>query len=201
MAAITLDRRRQEPMTGKTMAVGGRVARHRATANSWCWSAPRAAASPRCCAWSPGWRRSPTARCGSAGRVVNDVEPADRDIAMVFQNYALYPHMSVRQNLAYGLKNRGMAEAEIARRVDEAAQILEIGQFLDRKPRAAFGRPAPARRHGPRHRARAGGVPVRRAAVEPRRQAARSRCAARSGSCRGGSAPPRSMSPTIRSRR
>ena len=57
-------------------------------------------------------------------RVVNEVEPADRDIAMVFQNYALYPHMSVRQNLAYGLKNRGTPKDEIARRVDEAAKIL-----------------------------------------------------------------------------
>ncbi|TMV77998.1 ATP-binding cassette domain-containing protein, partial [Thioclava sp. BHET1] len=66
-----------------------------------------------------------------AGRAVNQVEPADRDIAMVFQNYALYPHMTVRQNLAYGLKNRGTPKDEIARRVDEAAQILEIGPFLD----------------------------------------------------------------------
>ena len=72
-------------------------------------------------------------------RVVNEVEPAERDIAMVFQNYALYPHMTVRQNLAYGLKNRKMAKDEIARRVDEAAKILEIGQFLDRKPRALSG--------------------------------------------------------------
>ena len=72
-------------------------------------------------------------------RVVNQIEPADRDIAMVFQNYALYPHMSVRQNLAYGLKNRGTPKAEIERRVDEAAKILQIGQFLDRKPRALSG--------------------------------------------------------------
>ncbi len=73
------------------------------------------------------------------GRVVNEVEPADRDIAMVFQNYALYPHMTVRENLAYGLRNRKVAKAEIARRVDEAAQILEIGKFLDRKPKALSG--------------------------------------------------------------
>ena len=78
-----------------------------------------------------------TVRIGE--RVVNKVEPADRDIAMVFQNYALYPHMSVRQNLAYGLKNRRMARDEIARRVDEAAKILEIGPYLDRKPRALSG--------------------------------------------------------------
>jgi sn-glycerol 3-phosphate transport system ATP-binding protein len=72
-------------------------------------------------------------------RVVNRLEPAERDIAMVFQNYALYPHMSVRQNLSYGLKNRGTPKAEIARRVDEAARILEIGAYLDRKPRALSG--------------------------------------------------------------
>ncbi|MBU3030559.1 sn-glycerol-3-phosphate import ATP-binding protein UgpC [Paracoccus marinaquae] len=72
-------------------------------------------------------------------RVVNRIEPADRDIAMVFQNYALYPHMSVRQNLAYGLKNRRTPRAEIERRVTEAAEILQIGPFLDRKPRALSG--------------------------------------------------------------
>ncbi|WP_372801464.1 sn-glycerol-3-phosphate import ATP-binding protein UgpC [Paracoccus seriniphilus] len=72
-------------------------------------------------------------------RVVNQIEPADRDIAMVFQNYALYPHMSVRQNLAYGLKNRRTPKAEIDRRVNIAAEILQIGSFLDRKPRALSG--------------------------------------------------------------
>jgi sn-glycerol 3-phosphate transport system ATP-binding protein len=68
------------------------------------------------------------------GRVVNQVEPADRDIAMVFQNYALYPHMSVYNNMAYGLRNRGMAKPEIDSRVQEAARILELGAMLDRKP-------------------------------------------------------------------
>ncbi|WP_294644230.1 sn-glycerol-3-phosphate import ATP-binding protein UgpC [uncultured Aureimonas sp.] len=67
-------------------------------------------------------------------RRVNDLGPADRDIAMVFQNYALYPHMSVRQNLAYGLKNRKMPAAEIERRIGEAARALEIETYLDRKP-------------------------------------------------------------------
>ncbi|MBB3950718.1 sn-glycerol-3-phosphate ABC transporter ATP-binding protein UgpC [Aureimonas jatrophae] len=75
---------------------------------------------------------SGTIRIGD--RVVNDVEPADRNIAMVFQNYALYPHMTVRQNLSYGLKNRGMKAAEIERRVGQAAASLEIAAFLDRKP-------------------------------------------------------------------
>ena len=68
------------------------------------------------------------------GRIVNQVEPADRDIAMVFQNYALYPHMSVYNNMAYGLRNRGMKEGEIETRVEEAARILELGTMLTRKP-------------------------------------------------------------------
>ncbi|MCV3768416.1 sn-glycerol-3-phosphate import ATP-binding protein UgpC [Rhizobium sp. TRM95796] len=72
-------------------------------------------------------------------RRVNDVDPADRDIAMVFQNYALYPHMTVRDNLAYGLKNRKTPKAEIESRVDEAARMLEIEPYLDRKPRALSG--------------------------------------------------------------
>ena len=73
------------------------------------------------------------------GKVVNQMEPAERDIAMVFQNYALYPHMSVRQNMSYGLKNRKMPKGEIARRIDEAAAVLEITPYLDRKPRALSG--------------------------------------------------------------
>jgi sn-glycerol 3-phosphate transport system ATP-binding protein len=73
------------------------------------------------------------------GRIVNRIEPADRDIAMVFQNYALYPHMSVYNNMAYGLRNRGMPKPEIDTRVQEAARILEIGPMLDRKPRQLSG--------------------------------------------------------------
>ena len=68
------------------------------------------------------------------GRIVNQIEPADRDIAMVFQNYALYPHMSVYNNMAYGLRNRGMPKDEIDGRVREAARILELAALLDRKP-------------------------------------------------------------------
>src|SRR5215471_16778389 len=73
------------------------------------------------------------------GRIVNRIEPADRDIAMVFQNYALYPHMSVYNNMAYGLRNRGMAKPEIESRVQEAARILELTAMLDRKPRQLSG--------------------------------------------------------------
>ena len=71
--------------------------------------------------------------------VVNDVQPKDRDIAMVFQNYALYPHMSVRDNMAFGLRLRKFKKDEIDRRVGEAADILEITDFLDRKPKALSG--------------------------------------------------------------
>ncbi|MBB3317540.1 sn-glycerol 3-phosphate transport system ATP-binding protein [Rhizobium sp. BK181] len=74
-----------------------------------------------------------------AGRNVNNAEPAERDIAMVFQNYALYPHMTVRGNLEYGLKNRRTPRAEIDRRVHEAAEILEIGPMLERRPRELSG--------------------------------------------------------------
>ncbi|MDQ0420120.1 sn-glycerol 3-phosphate transport system ATP-binding protein [Peteryoungia aggregata LMG 23059] len=90
-------------------------------------------------------------------RVVNQIEPADRDIAMVFQNYALYPHMTVYDNLAYGLKNRGTPKTEIAARVAEAARMLEIEKYLDRKPRALSG--------GQRQRVAMGRAIVRKPAV------------------------------------
>ncbi len=73
------------------------------------------------------------------GQVVNDVAPKDRDIAMVFQSYALYPHMSVFDNMAFGLKLRKVPKEEITRRVEEAAEILGIGQLLKRKPRELSG--------------------------------------------------------------
>jgi len=73
------------------------------------------------------------------GQVINDLAPMDRDIAMVFQNYALYPHMSVYDNMAFGLKMRKFARAEIGKRVKEAADILGIGELLKRKPRQLSG--------------------------------------------------------------
>jgi len=73
------------------------------------------------------------------GRVVNTLEPRERDIAMVFQNYALYPHMSVYDNMAYGLKIARLSKEEIAERVDKAAAMLELKPYLDRKPRALSG--------------------------------------------------------------
>jgi sn-glycerol 3-phosphate transport system ATP-binding protein len=73
------------------------------------------------------------------GRIVNGVEPKDRDIAMVFQNYALYPHMSVYDNMAYGLRMRRMRRGDIKRRVEHAAGILQLEELLDRKPRQLSG--------------------------------------------------------------
>ncbi len=73
------------------------------------------------------------------GKVVNNVAPKDRDIAMVFQNYALYPHMSVRENMAFGLKLRKFPKDEINARVEEAAEILQLQSYLDRKPKALSG--------------------------------------------------------------
>ena len=70
------------------------------------------------------------------GKLVNDVEPKDRDIAMVFQNYALYPHMTVFDNMAFGLKLRKVPKAEIKQKVEEAARILDLEKLLDRKPKA-----------------------------------------------------------------
>ena len=73
------------------------------------------------------------------GKRMNDVEPKDRDIAMVFQNYALYPHMTVRENMEFPLKLRKMSKDEIDRRVNQAAETLDITQYLDRKPKALSG--------------------------------------------------------------
>ena len=90
-------------------------------------------------------------------RVVNDLEPKDRDIAMVFQNYALYPHMSVYDNMSYGLRIKGFSKAEIDQRVQRAAGILELKPFLERKPRQLSG--------GQRQRVAMGRAIVREPAV------------------------------------
>ncbi|MGH2443075.1 MAG: ABC transporter ATP-binding protein [Chloroflexota bacterium] len=90
-------------------------------------------------------------------RTVNDLSPKDRDIAMVFQSYALYPHMSVRDNMAFGLKLRKTPKPEIKRRVEDAAEILNIGNLLDRKPKQLSG--------GQRQRVALGRAIVRQPAV------------------------------------
>ena len=91
------------------------------------------------------------------GRLINDVPPKDRDIAMVFQSYALYPHMTVYKNIAFGLELRKTPKDEIDRRVHEAAKILEIEHLLDRKPKALSG--------GQRQRVALGRAMVRNPAV------------------------------------
>ena len=96
-------------------------------------------------------------RISIGDRVVNDLEPKDRDIAMVFQNYALYPHMSVYQNMAYGLKIRKLVKEEIDLRVRKAARILELEKLLDRLPRQLSG--------GQRQRVAMGRAIVREPAV------------------------------------
>ncbi len=95
------------------------------------------------------------------GKIVNDLPPRSRNLAMVFQSYALYPHMTVRENMGFSLKIAGQKPEDIAPQVEEAAKTLDLDASSRPPPLAAFGRPAPARRHGPRHRAPAGSVSVR----------------------------------------
>ena len=132
-------------------------------------------------------------------RDVTDMPPKDRDIAMVFQNYALYPHMTVADNMGFALKIAGVPKDEIRKRVEEAAKILDLTQYLDRKPKALSG--------GQRQR-----VAMGRAIVRSRRCSSwTSRCptstpssacrpAPRSPSCSAASASRPSTSPTTRSR-
>ena len=143
------------------------------TASFSSWSALRAAASRRRSAWSPGSRTSATAGCSIGGTVANDLSPRDRNIAMVFQSYALYPHLTVAENIGFGLRVRGVASEEIAAKVKETAAILELRNYLQRKPAQLSG--------GQRQRVAMGRAIVREPhaflmdepLVEPRRAAAR----------------------------
>ncbi len=107
------------------------------------------------------------------GEVVNHLPPRERDIAMVFQNYALYPYMKVYDNIAFGLRSRKTPKAEIEPKVRRAAQMLGIDHLLDRYPAPAFRRPVAAGRYRARDRAQCPPVPVRRTALQPRCAAAR----------------------------
>ena len=106
------------------------------------------------------------------GKDVSSVGPAQRGLAMVFQSYALYPHMSVRGNIAFALKMAKQSTEMIEQKVKKAAAILNLDRLPRPQAEAIVGRTASARRHRPRDRARAQGVPVRRAAVQSRRGAA-----------------------------
>ena len=134
------------------------------------------------------------------GEVVNDLPPRDRDVAMVFQNYALYPHMSVRENMGFALKLAKRSAGDIEQRVARAADILGLAPYLDRYPRQLSG--------GQRQRVAMGRAIVRQPKVflfdEPLSNptpSCASPCASRFASCNGGSRPPRSTSPTTSSRR
>ena len=105
--------------------------------------------------------------------LVNDLPPKDRDMAMIFQNYALYPHMDTYDNMAFALKMRGLDKPEIDRRVRDAARVLGLDDVLTQEAADAVRRPAPAGGDGSGDRARAAGVPDGRAALEPRREAPR----------------------------
>jgi multiple sugar transport system ATP-binding protein len=133
-------------------------------------------------------------------RVINGLPPKDRDIAMVFQNYALYPHMTVRENLEFGLRIRKMPRAEMDRLVGETVEILGLGALLDRRPRELSG--------GQRQRVAVGRAIVRKPAVflstsrsPTSTPSCGCRCAPRSRSCSNASRRRRSTSPTTRSRR
>ena len=139
MATVTFDnatralpRRRHAPRSTSSTS-------RSATASSSSSSAPPAAASPPRCACSPASRRSTPGRILIGDRDVTDVPPKDRDIAMVFQNYALYPHMTVAENMGFALKIAGVAKDELRKRVVEAAKLLDLEAVPDRKPKALSG--------------------------------------------------------------
>ena len=134
-------------------------------------------------------------------RIVNDLTPRERDIAMVFQSYALYPHLSVYDNIAFSLKLHKVPKAEIDKRVRDAAAHPRPRAVPQAQAEGALGRPAAARGDGPCDRAPAVGVPDGRAALQPRRQAARADARRDPASSSATSASRRSTSPTTRSRR
>src|SRR6266566_2097108 len=126
------------------------------TRNSWCWSGHRAVKST-CLRMVAGLEEPSAGRIYIGDRLVNGVDPKDRNIAMVFQNYALYPHMNVFDNVAFGLKLRHVPAQEINRRVQEAAEVLGLEQLLKRKPKQLSG--------GQRQRVALGRAIVRQADV------------------------------------
>ena len=200
MAFLEIDRTEEALRPGRDPARASTSSSKRAA--SWCWSARPAAASRRCSTRSPGWRRSPSGEIRDRRpQRINDLHPSKRDIAMVFQSYALYPNMTVAQNIAFGLEMRGVPKARARKGHRQGRQDAADRPPAPPQAEPALRRPAPARRHGPRAGARPAGLPVRRAAVQPRRQAARRHAHRDQAPAPGHSARPSSTSPTTRSRR
>ena len=135
------------------------------------------------------------------GRVVNDVPPKERDIAMVFQNYALYPQMTVAKNMSFSLELARRPKAEIAEKVNKAADILGLKPLLERYPRQLSGGQRQRVAMGTGDRARSGGVSVRRASVQSGREVARADARRDQGAAATARRPRPSMSRTTRSRR
>jgi ABC-type sugar transport system ATPase subunit len=115
-----------------------------------------------------GLEETTEGRIAIGGRDVTHLDPAERGVAMVFQTYALYPHMTVAENMGFGLKMTGHPKAEIDGQGGEASRVLKLDDYLSPQTQGAVGRAAPAGRDRAGDRARTGRVPVRRAAVEPR---------------------------------
>ena len=134
--------------------------RSQSTRSSWSCSDPRAAARPRPCAWSPASRKCPPATSIIGAERINDVLPKYRDVAMVFQSYALYPHLTVEDNIGYPLKIRKVPAAERKRMVDEVARRVELDRPAAPAAAGAFRRPAPARGARPRDHPHATGLPA-----------------------------------------
>ena len=146
--------------------------RRRTTASCWSSSARRAAARRRRSGSSPDSRIRRRARCRSATSVVNDVEPKDRDIAMVFQSYALYPHMTLRRNIEFPLRQQRVPARRAGPPRRGGGRHARPRRPARPEARPALRRPAPAGGPGPGHRPRPPGLPHGRAALEPRRHPA-----------------------------
>ena len=142
-------------------------------ASSPCWWGRPAAARARLLRAIAGLEAVDRGTIAIDGEVVNEMRPRDRNVAMVFQNYALYPYMNVYENIAFGLRARRFAKAEIERRVQRGGRDARHRGAARAAAAAAVGRPAPAGRDRPRDRARCAAVPVRRAALQPRCEIAR----------------------------
>ena len=109
------------------------------TESSWCWSGPSGSGKSTALRMLAGLEDVNEGRILIGGRDVTNVPPKNRDIAMVFQSYALYPHMTVAENMGFALKLRGVSKSEIASKVREAAGLLDLEKYLDRKPKALSG--------------------------------------------------------------